>query len=98
MKTQVVLGICIVVIGVLASLSFVITTESWSVTSPDGRFCAVVTQPIWQSFVAAMPGGGSGKSGHLTVYTREGKSCGRAPVDMVWMIQDMEWSETNAEL
>jgi hypothetical protein len=98
MKKQVVLGICIVVIGMLASLPLVITTESWRVTSPDGRFYAVVTSPIWQSYVSVMPGGGSDKSGYVTVYTREGKSCGRAPVEMVWMIQDMEWSETNAEL
>lgn len=88
----------IVILGAVGSLPFVMTEEYSRVTSPDGRFYAVATCPIWQQYVPMAPGGGGDKSGYVTVYTRQGKSCGRAPVDMVWMIQDVKWSATNAEL
>ena len=81
-----------------ASLPFVLTREYSRVTSPDGRFYAVATFPIWQSFVPTMPGGSGDKSGSVTVYTAGGISCGRAPVEMVWFIQDMEWTTNHAEI
>ncbi len=85
-------------LGLLAASAFVITKEHDRLNSPDYRFYAVSTCPIWQYCIPMSPGGGSDKSGYVTVYTREGKSCGRAPVGMVWMMKDMEWSNTNAVL
>jgi len=97
-KQKLGIATAILTLGTLASLPFVITAESRRVTSPDGRFYAVATCPIWQYYVPMSPGSGGDKSGYITVFTREGKSCGRVPVDMVWMIQDIKWSATTAEL
>src|SRR5689334_15534445 len=95
-KQKLGIATAILTLGTLASLPFVITAESRRVTSPDGRFYAVATCPIWQYYVPMSPGSGGDKSGYVTVFTREGKSCGRVPVDMVWMIQDIKWSATTA--
>lgn len=88
----------IVILGTVGSLPFVMTEEYSRVSSPDRRFYAVASCPIWQQYVPMAPGGAGDKSGYVTVYTREGKSCGRTPVEMVWMIQDLKWSGDNAEL
>lgn len=74
------------------------TSEYYRIQSPDGRFYAVATYPTWQSFIPMSPGSGGDHSGHVTVYTRDRVSCGRVPVDLVWMIRDIQWSKTNAEL
>lgn len=75
-----------------------ITVEHSRVSSPDGRFVAVTSSPIYQFVIPMMPGGGSDKSGYITVYTADGRSCGRAPIEMLWMIQDLRWSPERAEL
>jgi hypothetical protein len=82
----------------LISLPFVLTGEYSRVTSPDGRFYAVATFPIWQSYVPMLPGQGGDKSGSVTVYTSDGRSCGRAPVEMVSFIRDLEWGTNRAEI
>ena len=91
-------GFIILLLAVIASIPFLVTAEYRRVTSPDGKFYAVATCPIWQYFVPMPPGGAGDKSGYVTVYTRDGKSCGRVPVEMVWYIQDMKWNTTSAEL
>jgi hypothetical protein len=88
----------ILILGTLASLPFIITAEDRRISSPDGRFYAVAACPIWQYCVPMAPGGGGDKSGYVTVFTREGKSCGRVPIDMVWMIGEMQWNATTAVL
>ena len=44
------------------------------------------------------PGQAGDKSGHVTIYTAEGRSCGRAPVEMVSFIRDLEWTGDRAEI
>ena len=66
--------------------------------SPDGHFYAVASCRAWRTFVPAMPGGGSDQPGYVTVFTHEGQSCGTVPLPLAWMLDDMEWSSTRAEL
>jgi hypothetical protein len=89
---------CVTLILALASLPFVLTAEYRRVTSPDGRFYAVATYPIWQAYVPMSPGSSGDKSGYIAVYTRDGKSCGRVSVEMVWFIQDIQWGVSTAEV
>lgn len=73
----------VVVVG-LVSFALLHESKREPQISPDGRFYAVVSSRTWRSFVPAMPGGGSDKPGFVTVYTRDGRSCGRKAVPMVW--------------
>jgi hypothetical protein len=59
---------------VMTSLTFALTGEYSRVSSPDGRFYAVATFPIWQRYVPMMPGQAGDKSGCVTVYTADGRS------------------------
>jgi hypothetical protein len=72
--------------------------ECRRITSPDGRFYAVAECRAWRFHVAMSPGSSGDKPGYVTVFTRDGQSCGSAPLDMAWMIDEMSWSTTNAEL
>jgi hypothetical protein len=69
------------------------------VTSPDGKYKAVVTERFsWQSFAPVMPGHGSDAPGYVTIYRlSDGQSCGRAPVEFMWMA-DVEWGEDTARV
>ena len=82
----------------LASLPFILDGEYSRVASPDGRFYAVATYPIWQCCVPMMAGQAGDKSGSVTVYTADGRSCGRAPVEMVSFIRDLEWRTDRAAI
>ena len=84
--------------GDVAALPIVLTSEYSRVSSPDGRFCAVATFSLWQRYVSMKPGQVGDKSGCVTVYTADGRSCGRAPVKMVSFIRDLEWSTDRAEI
>ena len=83
---------------VLTLLPFVLTGQYSRVSSPDGRFYAVATFPIWQRYVPMMTGQSADKSGYITIYTADGRSCGRTSVEMVSFIQDLEWSTGRAEI
>ena len=82
----------------LAASIFLPSGEYQRLSSPDGRFYAIARYPLWQSFVPVMPGGGGDMSGSITIYSREGNSCGRAPVDMVSLIGDVRWSADEARI
>ncbi len=97
-KKKIVMASALACLAALASLPFVLTGEYSRVTSPDGRFYALATYPIWQSFVPMAPGSSGDRSGSITVYTAGGSFCGRAPVDMVRFIQDLEWTTNHAEI
>ena len=79
-------------------LPFVLTSQYSRVTSPDGRFYAVATFPIWQSYVPVMPGQSGDKSGRITIYSADGRSCGSTPIEMVSFIRDLEWGEDRAQI
>ncbi len=79
-------------------LPFVLTSQYARVTSPDGRFYAVASFPMWQSYVPMMPGQSGDKPGYITIYTADGRSCGRTAVEMVSFIRDLEWGTGRAEI
>jgi hypothetical protein len=97
-KKKIVMASSLACFVALASLPFILAGEYSRVVSPDGRFYAVATFPIWQRYVPMMPGQTGDKSGSVTVYTADGRSCGRAPVEMVSSIRDLEWSTDRAEI
>lgn len=68
------------------------------VTSPDGRFQAVAEYRRYEALVPMFPGGGGDKPGFVTVYTREGVSCGRVEVPMVQHVYQLAWSPHAAEI
>ena len=72
--------------------------ECRRVISPDGRFYAAATCRAWRFHVPMTPGSSGDKPGYVTVFTRDGQSCGSARLDMAWMIDEMNWGQTNAEL
>jgi hypothetical protein len=93
----------VILIVVVATAALLLTTlflpvQYGRVDSPDHRFYAVATFPGWQGYIPAGPGQAGDKSGHVTVYTADGYSCGRAPVDMVSFISDLKWSRDRAEI
>ncbi len=97
-KKKILILSAIVSLIVLTLLPFVLTGQYSCVSSPDTHFYAVATFPIWKRYVPMMPGQSGDKSGYITIYTAEGHSCGRTPVDMVSYIRNLEWSPDRAEL
>ena len=97
-RKQKLLALIIACIAFLCLLPFIVTGEYSRVTSPDGRSYAVATFPIWQRYVPMMPGQSGDKSGYVTVFTSNGRSCGRTAVHMVSFIRDLEWSSNRAEI
>ena len=85
-------------LAALAVLAFVFTEEVSRVSSPDGRFYAVVTRPIWERYAFTTPGHSSDASGYITIYTADGRSCGGVSVEMISLIQDLKWSADHAEI
>jgi hypothetical protein len=59
--------------------------------SPDGAFEALATTARINLLIPVMPGQSGDHPGRITIYAKDGRSCGSAPVDMVWMIQDLRW-------
>jgi hypothetical protein len=59
--------------------------------SPDAAFIAIATRPYFYALVPMMPGQSGDAPGRITIYRKDGRSCGSAPVDMVWMMQDLHW-------
>jgi hypothetical protein len=95
---KIALGSALTCLVALLSLPFVLTGEYSRVSSPDGRFYAVATFPIWQRYVPMLPGQSGDKSGCMALYTADGRSCGRVPVEMVSFIRDLEWGTNRAEI
>lgn len=85
--------LCAVALGSLFRL-----TECRRVASPDGRFYAVATCWACRTYVPMMPGEGGDKPGYVTVFTRDGHSCGSAPLPLASMIDETNWGSTQAEL
>ena|SRR3989442_2744055 len=97
-KKKILILSVIICLAVLAMLPFVLTGEYSRVRSPDGRFYAIATFPIWERYYPMMPGQSGDKSGYVTIYTADGHSCGRTSVDMVSSIRDLEWRSDRAEI
>jgi hypothetical protein len=74
-----------------ATLLFAPLLTYRSVASPDGQFTAVAKTSLFRTFTPAMPGQAGDKSGTITVFRRDGRSCGSTPIEMASMISGMRW-------
>ena len=89
----------VVVALLVGALVLGLRTEDYArVTSPDQRFIAVATYRSYQACIPRMPGGGGDKPGFITVYRRDGTSCGRAPVAMVSELASLRWDDGSVSL
>ncbi len=85
-------------VGVAAVAAAFSLGEYTRVASPDGRFHAVAEYRRYEALVPMFPGGGGDKPGFVTIYTREGASCGRVPVPMVQRVHELQWGADVAEI
>jgi hypothetical protein len=72
-------------------LAFVPLVAVRRADSPDGAFEAVARTALVNLLIPIMPGQSGDRAGQITIYARDGRSCGTAPVEMVWMIHDLRW-------
>lgn len=56
----------------------------------DGRFVVVATSARFRTWIPMAPGSGGDKPGTITVYTRDGRSCGGVPVDFVSQLYEVQ--------
>jgi hypothetical protein len=68
------------------------------ISSPDGKYFAVAKYRACQSWLPMFPGHSGDKSGWIVVSKKDGTKIGKADVDMIWMIQDIDWKPATAEL
>jgi hypothetical protein len=81
----------LVAIGAIGAVEFLPLHRVGEAASPDGAFIAVTRISYFNWFLPVMPGQSGDHPGRLTIYRNDGRSCGSAPVDMVWMIDDLRW-------
>lgn len=82
-------------VGAALALAALVGYAVWPVEyarveTQDGRFVAVATTARFRYWIPMMPGSGGDKPGAVTVYTRSGRSCGRAPVPMVSFLHEVQ--------
>jgi hypothetical protein len=73
------------------SLAFIPLVPVRRADSTNGAFEAVARTALVNLLIPVMPGQSGDRAGRITIYTRDGRSCGSAPVEMVWMIHDLHW-------
>jgi hypothetical protein len=95
-KSMLILVFAIGAFAAIATLAFLPLDLVRSAESPDGAFIAVATRPFFFALVPMMPGQSGDAPGQITIYRKDGRSCGSAPVDVVWMVQDLRWELSKA--
>jgi hypothetical protein len=86
----------LVALAVSVGVALLAPREDARELDPSGRFLAVtMSQPI-RSLLPATPGHGGGRPGFLEIVGVDGRSYGRAPLPMVWMVHDLTWSREGA--
>ncbi len=73
-------------------------TEYERVTSPDGRYTAVVTYPNWASTMIMPPGHSSDKPGFVTIYGTDKTNYGNIPIPMLFFSHDLRWEKDGASI
>jgi len=68
------------------------------ISSPDGKYFAVAKYHAYQSWLPIFPGQSGDKSGWVIIFKKDGTKIGEADVDMVQMIQEINWKPDAAEL
>jgi hypothetical protein len=84
------LAIFAAVTAVVMALIFLPLSEHARTESPDGAFVAVARTPPVSAVIVTMPGQGSDKPGHITVY-HGNRSCGAVWVHLVSQFYDLRW-------
>jgi len=79
---------------IIVALAFMPLVPVRHAESPDGALEAVATTAPINTLIPVMPGQSGDHAGRITIYTKDGRSCGSVAVDMVWMIQDLRWNLT----
>ena len=99
MRRRALIALC-AVLGGAAALALLLTRESEFARfdSPDGAFTAVVTSPLLWSLIPGMPGSGSDRPGAVRIERRDGRSCGRAPLELVQLAYGLRWEAGEASL
>jgi hypothetical protein len=72
--------------------------EGRSVSSPSGRYRAVVSFRNYESWLPCAPGDSSGKPGYITIYDQDGTSYGTVPVGMISQLSDLRWTDKGARI
>jgi hypothetical protein len=68
------------------------------IESPDGKFTAIATSPLWAGFVPMMPGASGDKPGRIEIIGNDGCHYGSVEVEMVQSIGDLEWTANGASI
>jgi hypothetical protein len=84
------LAVFAAVIAAVMAAIFLPLREHARRESPDGAFVAIARTQLFYSLMPVMPGQGSDKPGHITVY-RGSQSCGSIWVHMVSQFYDLRW-------
>ena len=86
-------------VALLALAVFLYTPGVWRWrSSPDGKHYLEVSVRSYHGLIPAFPGQGSDRPGFITVFTAEGKRCGRAPIPMLWMADEFRWAGERASI
>ena len=88
----------LVVVGLLIFVSkTVLGSEYRTFASPDGRFKVVVFRS--RQWLGAMPGQAGDASGNVCLYeTATGNLLERKHVEMVQLVEEVNWSVTNVDI
>ena len=65
---------------------------------PSGQYTAVVTERRYQNFLMSNPGGGRDSAVFVEIFHQKGESFGRIPVEIGWMVDELKWTPSGAEL
>jgi hypothetical protein len=90
-KAHLVLLLAAVAVALAGYLLFLPLIADRAATSPDGAFIAQTTVAPIMLLIPVMPGQGGDKPGRVTVYGKDGRSCGSAALDMVSMVSAIRW-------
>lgn len=100
MKKEIIIVLVFALALILAPFGFVAFKEvkGGSVSSPNGKYIAVVSFRNYQSWLFCAPGDSSGKPGYITIYDQDGTSYGTVPVEMISQLSDLRWTDKGAEI
>ena len=66
--------------------------------SPNGEYSVVVTRKFIYNFIPTAPGDGSSAPCNVEIIDKEGSSMGRITVSPGYMVDDLVWTESGAEI
>lgn len=91
------LSVVMLFFGVLVAWLFM-EVEYARIVSPDNQYQAIVTYRVMEMFGSFFPGQSGDKAGFIRITGMDGKNYGKIRVPMVWMSQELEWTDGGARL